>query len=134
MDRYQQRLELIQTLIIVISVSTLQAKLELRKIYDIGNQMGKKMTPEDGARMLWQRFQDTEVMWLKPSQVLLVEFHKLNICSLDSLQVRSQFSLFAKADREKSGDQNDEADIIAQEERGLLEQATDIVTTEDANR
>ena len=133
MDRCQQRLELIQTLIIVISVSTLQAKLELRKIYDIGNQTGKKMTPEDGARMLRQRFQDTEVMWLKPSQVLLVEFHKLNICSLDSLQVRSQFSLFAKADRERSGDQNDEADIIAQEERGLLEQAADLVTTEDAN-
>ena len=71
-------------------------------------------------------------MWLKPSQVLLVEFQKLNICSLDSLQVRSQFSLFAKADREKSGVQIDEADIIAQEERGLLE-ITNFVTNKDAN-
>ena len=47
--------------------------------------------------------------------------------------MRSQFSLFAKADREKSGVPNDEADMVAQEERGLLEQATDIVTTEDGN-
>ena len=45
------------------------------------------MTPEAGARMLRQRFQDIEVMWLKPSQVLLVDFHKLTLYSLDSLEV-----------------------------------------------
>ena len=46
-----------------------KAKQALRQIFALGNQTGKKYTPEAGAKMLRQRFQTDERMWLKPSQV-----------------------------------------------------------------
>jgi hypothetical protein len=43
--------------------------LVIRELFDAGKSTKRKVTPEEGSRILRQRFPFDEVMWLKPSQV-----------------------------------------------------------------
>ena len=49
----------------------------MRELFAAGKVSRRKMTPEEGARVLRNRFPTDEVMWLKASQVIKKKWKKM---------------------------------------------------------
>ena len=87
--------------------TNLQAKRAVKDIFNSGSNTGRKVTPEEASNMLRESFQDDESAWL-----------------WFLLQIRSQFQILAREQRELAGSlAEDEDDVAAREEENLLLQA-----------